>query len=127
MSEVFHFSRNRHRAGRRRCGYVKRRWRFIAELNRQDPNAFRYSRMGGRRIDLGTLTGLNENHHQLDAYCPRCDKWRVLPLAELVAQGHGLRRLPIAVRCQECGSPGQLHLRPPVPTRSPVGGWMEPH
>jgi hypothetical protein len=27
----------------------KRRWRFIDELNRQDPNAFRYSRMGGRR------------------------------------------------------------------------------
>ena len=24
-----------------------RRWRFIDELNRQDPNAFRYSRMGG--------------------------------------------------------------------------------
>jgi len=30
----------------------------------------RYAR---RMIDLGTLAGLLEHHHRLDAYCPRCD------------------------------------------------------
>jgi hypothetical protein len=75
-------------------------------------------------IDLSTLAGLHEHRHRLDAYCPRCDRWRVLPLAELVAAGHGSRRLPVAVRCQDCGGIGQLQARPPVPTRSPVAvGW----
>jgi len=36
--------------------------------------------------------------HELHAYCVACDRWRVLPLAELVAAGHGERRLPIPVR-----------------------------
>ena len=76
-------------------------------------------------IDLGTLAGLLEHEHELAAFCPRCDRWRVLPLAELVAAGHGSRRLPVPVRCQTCGSPGQLQVRPPVPTRG-TGGWMEP-
>jgi hypothetical protein len=35
-------------------------------------------------IDLGTLAGLHER--TLAAYCRRSDTWRVLPLAELVAQ-----------------------------------------
>jgi hypothetical protein len=76
-------------------------------------------------IDLSTLAGLHEHRDQLAAYCPRCDRWSVLPLAELVAAGHGSLRLPVPVRCSACGSPGQLQVRPPVPTRSPVGGWME--
>lgn len=75
-------------------------------------------------IDLGTLAGLLEHEHQLAAYCLRCDRWRVLPLAELVAAGHGARRLPLVVRCQSCGEAGRLQVRPPVPTRGP-GGWME--
>jgi len=78
-------------------------------------------------IDLGTLAGLLEHRHRLDAYCPRCDRWRTLALAELVAAGHGSRRLPVPVTCSACGSLGQLQVRPPVPTRSPVGGWMESH
>jgi uncharacterized Zn finger protein len=76
-------------------------------------------------IDLGSLTGLHTHRHQLAAHCPRCDRWRVLPLAELVAAGHGSRRLPIVVRCQDCGEVGQLQVRPPVPIRG-AGGWMEP-
>jgi len=75
-------------------------------------------------IDLGTLAGLHEHGHELHAYCPRCDTWRVLPLAQLVAAGHGERRLPIRVRCRDCGQVGQLQVRPPVPTRG-SGGWME--
>jgi hypothetical protein len=77
-------------------------------------------------IDLGNLAGLLEHEHTLAAYCPRCDRWRVLPLAELVATGHGARRLPITVRCRACGDVGRLQVRPPVPTRD-AGGWMEPH
>jgi hypothetical protein len=77
-------------------------------------------------IDLGTFAGLLEHEQQLAAYCPRCSRWRVLPLADLVAAGHGLRRLPVPVRCEVCGSPGQLQVRPPVPTRG-AGGWMDPH
>jgi len=76
-------------------------------------------------IDLGTLAGLHAHHHELAAYCPRCDRWSVLPLAEFVAAGHGSRRLPLTVRCRACGAVGQLQVRPPVPTRAP-GGWMEP-
>jgi len=75
-------------------------------------------------IDLGSLTGLHERHHTLAAYCERCDRWAALPLAEMIAQGQGSRRLPITVRCRERGEVGRLQLRPPVPMRGP-GGWME--
>jgi hypothetical protein len=75
-------------------------------------------------IELGTLAGLLEHRHRLDACFPRCDRWRVLPLAELVAAGHGWRRLPIDERCRDCSEIGRIQVRPPVPTRRP-GGWME--
>jgi uncharacterized Zn finger protein len=77
-------------------------------------------------IDLGTLGNLCEHRSELHAYCPRCDAWRVLPLAEMVAQGKGSLRLPIKVRCQECGDVGQLQVRPPMPTRVPDSGWIAP-
>jgi hypothetical protein len=48
-----------------------------------------------RMIDLGSLAGLHEQDHSLAADCRRCDTWRVLPLAEMVAEGKGLLRLPI--------------------------------
>jgi len=70
------------------------------------------------------IAGLLKHHHELAAYCPRCDRWRVLPLAELIAGGQGSRRLPVPVTCGACGSPGRLQVRPPVPTRGP-GGWVE--
>lgn len=76
-------------------------------------------------IDLGALGGLLQHDHQLAAYCPRCDSWRLLPLADLVAAGHGARRLPITVRCRDCGEVGVLQVRPPVPTRG-SGGWIAP-
>jgi hypothetical protein len=43
-------------------------------------------------IDLGTLAGLHQHDHKLAAYCARCSRWSVLPLAELVAQGKGSLR-----------------------------------
>jgi hypothetical protein len=75
-------------------------------------------------IDCSTLAGLLEHDHRLAAYCPRCDRWAALPLAELVAEGKGLLRLPVTVRCRDCGERGTLQVRPPVPTRGP-GGWGE--
>jgi hypothetical protein len=72
-------------------------------------------------IDLGSIEGLLEHDHGLAAYCLGCDRWSVLPLADLVAQGKGLLRLPIKVRCRDCGEAGRLQARPPVPTRGPGG------
>lgn len=76
-------------------------------------------------IDLGSVAGLHEHGHQLAAYCPRCDAWRVLPLDEMVAQGKGSLRLPLRVRCRDCGSFGQLQVRPPMPSHPRSIGWME--
>ena len=78
-----------------------------------------------RIIDLGSIAGLHEHNHQLSAYCPRCDAWRVLPLGEWVSQGKGSLRLPIQVRCRGCREVGQLQVRPPVPSRSSTG-WITP-
>ena len=50
----------------------------------------------------------------------------MLPLAQMVARGKGSLRLPIKVRCRDCGEVGRLQVRPPVPTRG-SGGWMESH
>jgi hypothetical protein len=75
-------------------------------------------------IDLGTIAGLLEHDHGLAAYCSRCGRWAALPLAEMVAQGKGSLRLPIRVRCRDCGERGTLQVQPPVPTRG-SGGWGE--
>ena len=75
-------------------------------------------------IFLGTLAGLLEHRHRLDAYCPRCDRWAELDLAAMAAAGYGARRLPLRVRCQICGEPGRLQVRPPVPNRSASVGWI---
>jgi len=77
-------------------------------------------------IDLGNIAGLHAHNHELHAHCPRCGRWATLPLAEWVSQGKGSLRLPISVRCRDCGARGNLQVRPPTPTRGP-GGWMEPH
>lgn len=61
-------------------------------------------------IDLGNITGLHERQHELHAYCPTCDRWRVLPLATMIAAGLGERR---------------LQVRPPIPVRS-ASGWIAP-
>lgn len=76
-------------------------------------------------IDLGTLGGLHKNAHELWAYCARCDRWSKIDLAGLIAAGQGDRRLPLPVRCADCGTRGELQVRPPVPTRG-QGGWIEP-
>jgi len=76
-------------------------------------------------LDLGSIAGLYAHDHQLAAYCPRCDVWRVLPLERMVTQGKGSLRLPLRIRCRDCDEVGQLQVRPPMPTRS-SGGWITP-
>ena len=75
-------------------------------------------------IDLSTVAGLHERQHELHAYCCSCDRWSVLDLERMVREGRGEVRLPLRVRCRDCGEVGQLQVRPPVPTRTPHG-WME--
>jgi len=73
-------------------------------------------------INLGSIAGLHSHNHQLHAYCPRCDRWAALPLAEMVAAGQGSRRLPFTVRYRWCGAAGRLQVRPPVPTWTNTNG-----
>jgi phage FluMu protein Com len=75
--------------------------------------------------DLSTLAGLHEHQQELNAHCPRCDAWRVLPLGEWVRQGKGSLRLPLRVRCRDCGEVGQLQVRPPMPTWTNTSGWIQ--
>jgi len=77
-------------------------------------------------IDLGSLAGLHAHDHQLAAYCPTCDRWAVLPLAEMIAAGQGARRLPMPVRCRWCGTAGRLQVRQPVPPRDGSVAWAMP-
>lgn len=76
-------------------------------------------------IDLGTIAGLLEHHDELAAYCPKCERWRVMPPARLVANGKGSMRLPVKVRCIASGAQGRLQVCPPVPVLDPQrGGWI---
>ncbi len=74
-------------------------------------------------IDLGTVAGLHARRHELHAYCPHCDRWHALDLGRLVDAGWGPRRLPLGVRCRDCGRPGRVQVRPPCPLRSRAAGW----
>jgi RNase P subunit RPR2 len=74
-------------------------------------------------IDLGSIAGLLRHDHELRAYCVKCARWSVLDLATMVRDGHGDRRLPLSVRCRDCGEPGQLQVRPPMPAWTNTNGW----
>jgi RNase P subunit RPR2 len=79
-----------------------------------------------RMIDLGSIAGLHAHRHELHAYCHRCDRWRVLPLERMVAEGKGSLRLPLRVTCRDCGKVGQLQVRPPMPAYPRANGWVQP-
>jgi len=76
-------------------------------------------------IDLGTIAGLHENRHELHAFCHGCRHWSVLGLPAMIEAGQGSRRLPITVRCGQCGEVGELQVRPPMP-RCESAGWVSP-
>jgi len=75
-------------------------------------------------IDLGMIAGLHEHDHELHAFCVRCDRWSAIDLEAMVQAGQGERRLPITVRCRDCGDVGQLQVRPPMPRWTNTGGWI---
>ena len=91
----------------------------LSGLRYQPPSALR-----SRMIDLSTLAGLLEHRHEIAAYCQRCDRWAEIDLAAMVEAGLGERRLPIKVRCRDCGEVGRIQVRPPVPARSASVGWI---
>ena len=65
---------------------------------------------------LDTLAKLAEHCHGIDAYCPRCQRWRSLDVPRLVRLGFGRRRLvDFRPRCRECGERGTIQVRPPTP------------
>ena len=40
-------------------------------------------------ITLDTLRALHEHDHKLAAYCATCERWAVLDLEQLIAEGRG--------------------------------------
>jgi hypothetical protein len=73
-------------------------------------------------IRLDTFRALHERDHALAAYCSLCQRWAVLDLARLIAEGRGnyvfVGRKP---RCRYCGNRGEWQLRPPT-MKPGVGG-----
>jgi hypothetical protein len=55
----------------------------------------------------------HEHEHALAAYCSTCERWAVLDLERLIADGRGdycfVGRRP---RCRYCGNAGDWQLRP---------------
>ena len=71
-------------------------------------------------VTLDTFRALHEHDHKLAAYCATCERWAVLDLERLIAEGRGeyclVGREP---RCSYCRGLGIWQLRPPVaPPRS---------
>lgn len=68
-------------------------------------------------ITLDDIQSLLVNRHGLAAYCPVCRRWADLNLGNLAMQGHGRRRLRgFKPRYRTCGGPGQVNVRPPLPS-----------
>ena len=66
-------------------------------------------------VVLDTFRALHEHDHQLAAYCATCERWAVLNLERLIAEGRGkycfIGRKP---RCSYCRGTGVWQLRPPT-------------
>ena len=58
-------------------------------------------------VTLDTFRALHQHEHSLAAYCPTCQRWAVIDLERLIAEGRGdycfVGRKP---RCSYCKSPG---------------------
>jgi hypothetical protein len=71
-------------------------------------------------VTLDTFRALHEHDHKLACFCSTCERWAVLDLERLIAEGRGdycfVGRKP---RCSYCRGSGVWQLRPPVmPPRS---------
>ena len=76
---------------------------------------------GPALIRLDTIRALHEHEHALAAYCPTCQRWVVLDLERLIAQGLGdYCFVGCKPRCSYCGAPGLWQLRPPAMRPGPA-------
>jgi hypothetical protein len=73
-------------------------------------------------VTLDTLRALHEHEHKLTAYCATCERWAVLDLERLIAEGRGdycfVGRKP---RCSYCRGLRSWQLRPLV-MKPGIGG-----
>jgi hypothetical protein len=65
-------------------------------------------------ISLDTFRALHDHDHKLAAYCAICERWAVLDLERLIAEGRGdYRFIGRKPRCSYCRGLGTWQLRPP--------------
>ena len=64
-----------------------------------------------RDMNPVTIEQLQSREHQLHAYCPACDRWKVLNLDEMLTLWRALEHAPTEVQCTECGHFGLLRVR----------------
>jgi hypothetical protein len=64
-------------------------------------------------VTLDTFRALHEHDHKLACYCATCERWEVLDLERLIAEGRGdycsIGRRP---RCTCCRGRGDWQVRP---------------
>jgi hypothetical protein len=66
-------------------------------------------------IAINTARSMLDRGYVLAAYCSHCERWAVLDLARLIADGRGDEPLiGRHARCSVCGERGMWQLRPPV-------------
>ena len=58
-----------------------------------------------------SIERLRSRQYQLHAYCPVCDRWKVLNLDEMLQLWRGLDQAPTEVQCTDCGHFGLLRVR----------------
>jgi hypothetical protein len=86
-------------------------------------------------IDLGSIAGLYDREHELHAYCPRCDRWAVLPLAQMRLRTTSGETAPLRVRAPcanfgegitvSQGATARQRFRPPTPGAACLGETKE--
>ena len=58
-----------------------------------------------------TIERLRSRDYQLHAFCPVCDRWKLLDLDEMLVLWDGLAEVPSEVQCSDCGQFGLLRVR----------------
>ena len=58
-----------------------------------------------------TIERLRSRDYQLHAFCPVCDRWKLLDLDEMLTLWDGLTHAPSEVQCSDCGHFGLLRVR----------------
>ena len=73
-------------------------------------------------VTLDTLRALHEHDNKLACYCSTCQRWAVLDLERLIAEGRGdYRFVGRKPRCSYCRGAGEWQVRPTA-LKPQVGG-----